>query len=221
MEAAPPATWHDRTGAKVARKSHRYSGRTAENANHMIHEPQSPDDAESPFGFSMEGFQSEPPAALTARYWHPGWNSVQALNRFQEEGGGPLRGGIPGKRLIEPGGAAEAYNSTPLHPEKPLGDDEVWAVPWASIFGSEELSRLSPAIASVMPPAAIWLHPDDAAKWSLAEGELARLQSGEHGYTLPVTLDTGVARGVALIPAGYPETAGIVGIYRAKIRGAA
>ena len=101
-----------------------------------------------------------------------------------------------------------------------MAEDEVWLVPQAALFGSEELSRVAPAIASVVPPAVIRLHPDDAAKWSLAEEESARLQSGEHEYTLPVRLDVGVARGVAVVPAGYPETAGIVGICRAKIRGA-
>ena len=50
----------------------------------------------------MEGYQGQPPAPLIPRFWAPGWNSVQALNKFQEEVGGPLRGGDPGRRLIEP-----------------------------------------------------------------------------------------------------------------------
>jgi NADH-quinone oxidoreductase subunit G len=50
----------------------------------------------------MEGYQDEPPAPLIPRYWSPGWNSVQALNKFQQEVGGRLKGGDPGKRLIEP-----------------------------------------------------------------------------------------------------------------------
>ena len=46
--------------------------------------------------------QGQPPPALIPRFWAPGWNSVQALNKFQDEVGGPLRGGDPGRRLIEP-----------------------------------------------------------------------------------------------------------------------
>ena len=32
-----------------------------------------------------------------SRLWAPGWNSVQAITKFQEEIGGPLRGGDPGR----------------------------------------------------------------------------------------------------------------------------
>ena len=34
-------------------------------------------------------------------FWAPGWNSIQAVNKFQEEIAGPLRGGDPGVRLLE------------------------------------------------------------------------------------------------------------------------
>ena len=51
----------------------------------------------------MEGYYGEhTPPPLIPRFWAPGWNSVQALTRFQEEVNGPLRGGDPGRRLIEP-----------------------------------------------------------------------------------------------------------------------
>ncbi len=100
-EAAPPPEFRE-TGQKVPRQSHRFSGRTAMLANKTVHEPKPPDDPDSPLSFSMEGFGDRPPAALIPRYWSPGWNSVQSLNKFQSEVGGPLRGGDPGQRLIEP-----------------------------------------------------------------------------------------------------------------------
>ena len=89
-------------GQKIPRQPHRYSGRTAMHADVDVHEPQPPDDPDSPLAFSMEGFDGQPPAALIPRFWAPGWNSVQAVNKFQDEVGGPLRGGDPGRRLIEP-----------------------------------------------------------------------------------------------------------------------
>ena len=90
-------------GAKIPRQPHRYSGRTAMLANINVHEPKPPDDPDSPLAFSMEGYPDQPPAPLIPLFWAPGWNSVQAVNKFQEEIGGPLRGGDPGVRLIEPG----------------------------------------------------------------------------------------------------------------------
>jgi NADH-quinone oxidoreductase subunit G len=89
-------------GQKVPRQPHRYSGRTAMLADISVHEPAPPADPDTPLAFSMEGYQDQPPPPLISRYWSPGWNSVQALNKFQQEVGGPLHGGDPGKRLIEP-----------------------------------------------------------------------------------------------------------------------
>jgi NADH-quinone oxidoreductase subunit G len=100
-EIAPVANWLS-AGQKIARQPHRYSGRTAMQAQISVHEPKPPEDLNSPLAFSMEGSPLQPPAALLTHYWSPGWNSVQALNRFQEEVGGPLRNGEGGKRLMEP-----------------------------------------------------------------------------------------------------------------------
>jgi NADH-quinone oxidoreductase subunit G len=100
-DAAPSAAFRQ-IGNKIPRQSPRFSGRTAITAQLNVSEPKPPDDPDSPLAFSMEGSREQPPPALIARYWAPGWNSVQALNKFQQEIGGPLRGGDPGVRLIEP-----------------------------------------------------------------------------------------------------------------------
>ena len=88
-------------GAKVPREPHRYSGRTSMLANISVHEPKPPDDPDSPLSFSMEGNPDQPPSALLPFFWTPGWNSIQAVNKFQAEIGGPLRQGDPGVRVIE------------------------------------------------------------------------------------------------------------------------
>ena len=267
LEAAPAAGWRDRVGQKVARESHRYSGRAAKEADRSIVEPQPPSDPGTPFAFSMEGSQAEPPAALTPRYWYPGWNSVQALYRSKVEAGRPEEG-APGRRLIEPSGAPREERDAAEQAET-LGAGEVWLVPRAAIFGSEELSRLAPGIASVIPPAVARLNPEEAGRLGVAEGDLVRVWAeGEEGaagfppeagkprsarndsregnggrskspeateasakreegvmnhaptngsVTLPVKLDAGVAPGVVVMPAGYPETEGVTGISRARI----
>lgn len=90
-------------------------------------------------------------------------------------------------------------------------------MPQAAIFGSEELSRRAPGIASLIAPAAVRLHPEDAARLSLADGDQVCLRVGNDEYSLPARLDAGLARGVAVVPAGYPETQGLVGIARARV----
>ena len=59
---------------------------------------------------TMEGYYGPMPSSLIPYFWAPAWNSVRAVNKFQDEVGGPLRGGDPGIRLIEPtSGTAPRY----------------------------------------------------------------------------------------------------------------
>lgn len=152
QEIAPAASFRIES-MKVPRQAHRYSGRTAMNANVNVSEPRPPEDLDSPLSFSMEGYEGRPPSALTSRYWSPGWNSVQALNKFQQETGGPLRGGDPGRRLIEPAREGKPSYFTDIPAPSHMGEKELSSLPRYFIFGSEELSVLSPGIAELMKPA--------------------------------------------------------------------
>jgi NADH-quinone oxidoreductase subunit G len=106
---------------------------------------------------------------------------------------------------------------TPATAEPPLAAGEIWLVPRAAIYGSEELSRLAPAVASLILPPEVRLHPEEAAARSLADGDSVRLQVDGREYALPIRLDDGVAHGVAVVPAGYPETRGLFRACRAQI----
>jgi NADH-quinone oxidoreductase subunit G len=101
-----PGAWN---APPIPRQSARYSGRTAMLAHLNVHEPAPDRDPDAPFAFSMEGFGGDPPAGMIPRYWAPGWNSAQALNKFQDEIAGPLRQATEDVRVIEPGGAAGRY----------------------------------------------------------------------------------------------------------------
>ena len=142
---APPADFRI-DGQKIPRQPHRYSGRTSMHADVAVSEEKPPDDADTPLAFSMEGAEKQPPSPLIARYWSPGWNSVQALNKFQKEIGGEMRDDGSGKRLIEP-----TPDGKPVYFEVDAvkgshGQFEVIA-PEYDIYLSEELSSYSPAIA--------------------------------------------------------------------------
>jgi NADH-quinone oxidoreductase subunit G len=231
LQASPRASWRDGVGAKIARESHRDSGRTANTADASVFEPPPPRDADSPFAFSMEGAQLGMPPALTPRYWRPGWNSVQARfladAEFRENGASGM-----GKRLLEPDPAVcRAGMSSSACPPLALGANELWLTPRAASFGSDELSRMAPAIASVIPPPAVRINPAEAASRSLANGDMARVEVGgepfgrslgprslgEGGLLLPCMLDEDVVPGVAIIPLGYPETPGLTSPVRARM----
>ena len=124
----------------------------------------------------MEGYPGHPPPSLIPRFWAPGWNSVQALNKFQDEVGGPLTGGDPGERLIEPmPGKKVAYFQNVPAGFKPRAGE--WLLlPLHHIFGSEELSALAPAIAELSPQPYLALNPDDASDLGLAAGDEVQLR---------------------------------------------
>jgi NADH-quinone oxidoreductase subunit G len=192
------------TGGKIPRQSHRYSGRTAMQADIDVHEPKPPDDPDAPLSFSMEGHDGPPPSALIARYWAPGWNSVQALNKFQSEIPGPLRGGDPGERLLDGLEKTDAVYSAPIPHRTSLADDQWWLVSVYHIFGSEELSVCSPGIAKRSPVAYVALHPEDAAVLGTGEGDPVTVTLDRRRFDLPARLTQGLARKVAGLPAGLP-----------------
>ncbi len=191
VQAAPPSTFR-KAGERIPREPHRSSGRTAMLANISVHEPKPPEDTDSPLAFSMEGYPDEAPPPLIPFFWTPGWNSYQAVNKFQEEIAGPLRGGPAGVRLVEPGRGNGTFGEVPAVFAPRAGE---WLlVARHHIFGSEELSREAPGVAELAPQAYVALNPDDAAGFG---GEVTVA-----GRRVPVRRDAGLPRGVAAIPVG-------------------
>jgi NADH-quinone oxidoreductase subunit G len=199
-----PAANFRADGMKIPRQPHRYSGRTSMHANVSVHEPKPTDDQDSALSFSMEGYEGQPPGAMIPRYWSPGWNSVQALNKFQSEVGGPLRGGDPGLRLIEPSQVQPAsyFPDVPEAFQRRKGE---WlVVPIYHIFGSEELSAIAPAIAERVPKPCLWLNDEDAADLQVGLGSEVRLDLAARSQALAVKLDPSLPRGVAGLAVGLP-----------------
>jgi NADH-quinone oxidoreductase subunit G len=172
-------------------------------ADISVHEPKPPEDADSPLAFSMEGYDGPPPADLIQRFWVPGWNSIQALNKFQAEIGGPLRGGDPGRRLIEPAPDAAISYFKEIPAAQPA-DGEWVLVAVHHIFGSEELSVSSPGVAERSPQPYLALNAEDAAELQTAAGEEIEVTWDSGRYRLPVRLMPSLPRRVAGIPVGLP-----------------
>ena len=205
-EAAPSADYRV-AGSKVRREPHRYSGRTAIHAAETVREPPPPDDPDTPFSYSMEGYYGPLPAALIPYFWAPSWNSVQSVNKFQEEVGGPLRGGDPGVRLIEPASDAPAYFAE-IPPAFAVRQGEWLVLPLYEIFGSEELSRWAPAVAERVPAPCLALNRSDAAKLGIEEGAMVALELAGAMCRFPVKFRPGLPTGVAGIVAGLSGAVG-------------
>ena len=202
-KAAPSAAFRI-AGAKIPRSPHRESGRTAIFANIDVSEPKPPDDIDSPLAFSMEGTPDQPPAALIPFFWSPSWNSIQAVQMYQKEVGGPLRGGDAGVRIFEPAAAngQPYFNAIPSAFEPREGE---WLlVPMYHIFGSDELSLSAPGIAELAPKPYVALNTAD-----VTEGTEVQVSCAGGTFRLPVRIRPDLPSGVAGLSAGIPPLAGI------------
>jgi NADH-quinone oxidoreductase subunit G len=191
-------------GQKIPRETHRYSGRTAMFANVHVSEEKPPEDPDSPLTYTMEGYRGQPPSPLIPFYWAPGWNSVQSINKYQEEIGGSLRGNDPGLRLIEPQGNLSAKYFTDL-PEIfiPL-QDHLWMVALHHIFGSEELSARATAVSKRVPESYVMINVQDAMELNLQPGTLLKFEVNRQPYQLPVQISAFIPKGIAGMPYGLP-----------------
>ena len=203
LDAAPGADFR-LAGRKVARMTQRYSGRTAMDADRTLHEPKPPDDPDSPLAFSMEGSEGTVPSQLTTHFWAPGWNSIQSLNKFQEELNGHLRGGDPGVRLIEPAREGVSYH-THIPEAFSAKSDEWRLIPLYHIFGSEPTSMFSPGVAELAPKPYILLHPEDARAFDVHTGDRVALDLNGNRLTLPVQMAIEMPKGAAGIAVGLPS----------------
>jgi NADH-quinone oxidoreductase subunit G len=204
IPAAPGADYTVK-GSKIPRQPHRYSGRTAMHANIKVSEPRQPQDVETPFAFSMEGEIAQVQPAILPVIWAPGWNSSQAINKFQEETGGHLRDGDPGIRMIEASGTLPWFNDIPpaFKPEQGL-----WRVmPLPHIFGSEELSLQSPPLAERLPNFCVLLSPQDAEIVGVDTGDPIEISdlAGAPVMNIPVQIELTLPRGLLGITTGRPE----------------
>jgi NADH-quinone oxidoreductase subunit G len=205
---APSANFREDT-QKIPRETQRFSGRTSMHANKNVSESQPPGDADSAMSYTMEGYVGVPPPALNPFYWSPGWNSVQAINKYQIEVGGALHGGNPGKRLFEIDEDSEVVYFDLLSDCPLLKAGEYMILPLYHIFGSDELSAQSPAIVERVPQAYIGMNDDDALNASIKEGSILEIALNGKLSWLPVKLNLGLPKGVAGLPKGLPQTAGI------------
>jgi len=202
-QVSPPADFR-LAGQKIPRQSHRYSGRTAIHAAETVHEPSPPDDPDSPLAFTMEGYQNQPPSPLIPRFWAPQWNSVQSVNKFQEEVAGPLRGGNPGRRLIEPRTDAPGKYFAEIPEVFERRDGYLLVVPGYHVFGSEELSVLSPAIAELTALPYLAVNPEDAGRLIVGPNGLVDVALSHTSHYLPVKIVPSVPPGLAVVPMGLP-----------------
>lgn len=200
--AAAPGAEHRIEGVKLARAPHRYSGRTSLRANLSVSEPRVPQDPDTPFNFSMEGYSGfDQPRKEIPFAWAPGWNSHQAWNKFTDEVGGHLRDGDPGARLVAPRPGAYGYASDiPKAFEQRQNHWQLLVLP--RLFGGEETSNRAAPIEERAEAPSIGLSQGDAAQLGLEQNAVLTLVTDTARLTLQLRCDQCLPSGLVSVPAG-------------------
>ena len=181
--------------------------------NRSVHEPPPPTDVDSPLSFSMEGSDAVPPAELLANYWTPSWNSHNALNKFQDELGPDLENCVSGVRLIQ--GQTKSDGRRAKGEERNDEETAKSGAPWLivpafHIFGSEELSAMSPPIAQLAPAPYVALNETDATKLALREGDLLNITvDSQTPMSLVLRIIPALPSGLAMVPSGIGNLVGL------------
>ncbi|WP_429030953.1 NADH-quinone oxidoreductase subunit NuoG [Aeromonas veronii] len=206
LEAAPNAGLRIR-GMRLAREPHRYSGRTSMLADQNVSEPRVAQDPDSPFNFSMEGYAgARQPLPQVPFAWAPGWNSPSAWNKFQDEVGGKLRAGDPGRRLLEATDPQaedkELLGWFTTIPAPFKAAEALQVVNYAQLFGGEELSARSPVIQARMNEPELVLNPLDAQRLALHGGSQVSFSWGGSHWQLRLRLSEQLSAGLVGLPLG-------------------
>ncbi|CAI9120037.1 NADH-quinone oxidoreductase subunit NuoG [Brytella acorum] len=191
VEAAPKADY-ELEGEHIRSQTHRVSGRTAIRANISVRDIPPPTSPDTPLKSDMEGtYTTDMPATLIPFYQVPGWNSVQSLNKFQQEIGGELRGGDVGVRVIGERGTAGYAGVAPAR--MALRENEVLLLPEYRAFGTGETSMWSDPIKARATEAVIRVGGD-------APVARVSIQIGAEVFDVPAVNDPALPLGVALCP---------------------
>ncbi|GMG86683.1 NADH-quinone oxidoreductase subunit NuoG [Biformimicrobium ophioploci] len=192
------------SGLKVARQTHRYSGRTAMYANLCVAEKKQPVDDDSPLSYSMEGAHSEAPPALASSSWAPGWNSNQSINKFQDEVGGHLRGGESGLRLTLEEAGSDSGWKTEIPNAFAADPEQLLIVPRYCVFGSDELSNEAPGVRELSARAKLLVSSLDADRLDIRNHDRVGLQIRDQDLELDAELCADLPAGMVCLPMGIP-----------------
>ena len=196
LDKLTPGADYTYAGMKAPRQHHRYSGRTAMRANISVHEPKQEQDEDGIMNFSMEGVPPLKDAAVFNSPWAPGWNSNQALFKFQKHTGADLRQSSHGELLLTTSTASKAWY--PANVDRKTGQG-LAMFPLYHLFGSEELTSRSEAIQAKATSAYVALNPADAQKLGLGATDGVQVQ---HNGSVPVLLRNSIAPGTVGVSVG-------------------
>jgi NADH-quinone oxidoreductase subunit G len=203
------------TGLKVARGTPSATGRTAMFAHVNVHEGRPPQDEDTPFSHTMEGFGGQRPSALTSFYWKPGWNSVQSLAQYQQEPGGQWKNDDHNAQMNVFHRAQKQSSSTyqPQHSSLQKrdslknSDKKRVILPLYHLFGSDHLGHSADELRKRFPSPYVALGKKDYHALASTQKSQCQFSFEFLGRTikLPVQLKEHLPDGYIGLPVGLPD----------------
>lgn len=191
-------------GMKVPRQPHRYSGRTSINADKNVAEQKQTQDEDSALAFSMEGAPINVPSSLNASVWSPGWNSNEAVNKFQDEVDGHLRGGDPGIRIIKPSTTSTIAENIGDLKDVTLEGKKLLAIAAARFFDGDRRLTLSSALLQRAESPAAQINGATAARLNLATGQSIRITNGDVSLQCQLRVIDAIPDNLLILPNTSP-----------------
>lgn len=193
-------------GQKIARSPNRYSGRTATFAHINVHEKRQPQDNNSMFAYSMEGSNVLKNNDYIPFVWYPGWNSVQSLNKYKNIIKNKIHFKNSDVRFFEhnKNKNLSCFFNIPCQFDY---NKNIWKiVPFYHLFGSEEMTQLSPTIKKLIPESYAVINYLDAIKLGVnLDNKIITFNFLEEKYCLPVRCSKNLQRGQIGLPIGIPN----------------
>ncbi len=182
---------------KIARQTLKFSGRTAINADISVSEPKPPQDDDSPLAFSMEGYMGLGSSFPVPYYWSPGWNSVQAMNKYLNEPEVSVKEANPGVFLFgdKSGSGLDFFKEIPA-PFK-AQKENLLIVPVCLIFGSDELSSASGSISKLIPEPFILINERERKRLDLTLDNPGKITVNKININVEIKSDNTIPDGVA------------------------
>lgn len=210
-DAAPNALFRVH-GQKIAQAPHRYSGRTAMNANINIHEPSVIPNDDTMFTLSMEGNHSNRSAHKQIAFaWSPGWNSPQAWNKFKNPINSSLYPEDPGICLLKKNQVQNANFEDKINWFTKIPDrlktgnylDQWIVAPYWHLFGSDYTSKNSKYIKECMVSVYAMLNPLDADRLNITKNMFLRFRCSDQILCLPIKLSSNLPIFHIGLPIGF------------------
>ena len=137
-------------------------------------------------------------------YWTPGWNSVQAMYNYLDEPDGHMKGGDPGVRLFEQTDGSESGYYGISQQKSEVQKGELLIIPVYQIFGSDELSAVSPSISERIHEPFVFMNQKDSEILHLIDGESVILEISNIKMNVKIKIENSIVQGLAGLSVNLP-----------------